>query len=57
MSELLFFIIETMLGGCIGVVTLCLITYFKASNMKNKTFLFLISLNQLSRFSFSMRFF
>lgn len=57
MSKLLFFIIETMLGGCIGVVTLCLITYFKASNMKNKTFLFFISLNQSSRFSFSMRFF
>lgn len=24
MSELLFFIIGTMLGGCIGIVTMCL---------------------------------
>ena len=25
MSELLFFIIGTMLGGCVGVVTMCLL--------------------------------
>lgn len=33
MSELLFFIIRTMLGGCIGIVTMCL---FQINRLRGK---------------------
>lgn len=33
MSELLFFIIGTMLGGCTGIVTMCL---FQCSRLHGK---------------------
>jgi hypothetical protein len=33
MSELLFFIIGTMLGGCIGIVTMCL---FQINRLRGK---------------------